>query len=281
MQHNELYPSEKKKRRNVGRKVLESLQKDFPKDNIDIMDISMDEYGVKLRQAPLELAIVDLDNPRGLPAGTVKPSSQIYSLSAVCRSIRKHWTEAKLSFERKENGMRPIHEPVIITNDFILSLPSPLHKPRIDLLKAYTNDYGKFQRLLWFNFMLIYCQNSLRGNALALSYHMLGFFMDLFKVPSYLAGIPPPIVNKLGPSISPKPSYKASKKGDIKGGKKKNPKGERNHEDSQVVVLEENFPNDTTVRVHGQWDRRFVQEALVDTRITPQPIVDTTFKQDW
>ncbi|KAG8751955.1 hypothetical protein FRC14_007488 [Serendipita sp. 396] len=270
-QHNILSGSDGKKRKNTQQRVLLHLQRYFPEDNFDITDISMSEYGIPLRQAPLELAIVDVDNPRGLPAGTTHPTSRIYSYTKVLASIQQAWPDAYHSFTKKDNGLPHINYPMIVTKDFILSLPSPLHKPRIALLKAYTEDYEKLRRLIWFNFMLLYCRNLLVPNSLAFAYYMLGFFMNKFNIPSYVTGSQPIVT-----SLSPKHKKPAK-------GKPKGPNDTKHGTKTAVqpVVETVTFPNDTTVRVHGTWDWSFVQEALVDTQITRQPKVDIRMEQDW
>jgi hypothetical protein len=111
----------------------------------------------------------------------------------VFACIETTWKEASYGFRQPDPRspyqlapeLKPWQLPALAihTSSFRLSLPSPLHVPRLRLLKSYIERYPDFHNLLSFVYLLYYTAGFTKPSTLGVAFHLLTWFLEYSKAP--------------------------------------------------------------------------------------------------
>jgi hypothetical protein len=111
----------------------------------------------------------------------------------VFACIKTTWKEASYGFRQPDPRspyqltpeLKPWQLPALVihTSSFRLSFPSPLHVPRLRLLKSYIERYPDFHNLLSFVYLLYYTTRFTKPGTLGIAFHVLTWFLGYSKAP--------------------------------------------------------------------------------------------------
>lgn len=249
IEYNLMTSLETQKRVQILQDVKSTLAARFPDIPLTVDDISLATAGILVRQAPFELSIVDAAKGCTSTPKTTTKSSSMYSLGDVYGCIKERWPEAACVGGTDISVETMLPPARIITNDFILYFPSPLHRRRLELLKQYIRTYPELRSLMAMVFLIHHCGKVYVHHATAMAYFILTFFVETFHIPSPFDGEDRAKVL----------SIKSLSKGD--GRTRGKPVKE-----TIASTLPPSPTSETQMLVRGSWAKGLGQEALIDTK---------------
>lgn len=176
-----------------------------------------------------------------------------------------------------------------LPTSFYLSMVSPLHQPRIRLLKAYMDDYPEFKTLFTWTYFFSHNADQNMVGTLPLAVNALTFFLWFCKIPYYRRkpnedqvkrgdSTPNAIVHAI-PDVGSGTNVQV-------GNSTETSENVRDSIDSEGVAEVDTHTTDDVVipdivHVHAQYGDQARQVHTVDIRVHRHPVAGVVVKQEF